>query len=110
MKQILKVTEAANYIGVFSLTLRNWTRKGLIKSFRTAGGHRRFRKEDLDKIMYVGDDKLTLDKLKFARITSCPWCTNHLSYDSVQSVYACMRDECVLRSVSYTRAQLDGRV
>ena len=60
-EQIFSISEAAKHLGVFSLTLRNWERGGLIRSFRTPGGHRRFRKSELDRIMGIG---LTEDKLK----------------------------------------------
>lgn len=49
-RKIFSVSAAAKYLGVFSLTLRNWEKKKLIKSFRTLGGHRRFKKEELDRI------------------------------------------------------------
>ena len=49
--KILSISEAAKYIGVFTLTLRNWEKKGKIKAFRTLGGHRRFRQSDLDHIL-----------------------------------------------------------
>ena len=49
--KILSISEAAKYIGVFTLTLRNWEKKGKIKAFRTLGGHRRFRQSDLDHIV-----------------------------------------------------------
>lgn len=48
---ILSISEAAEYVGVFVLTLRLWEKKGFIKSFRTPGGHRRYKKCDLDKII-----------------------------------------------------------
>ncbi|MFC1576074.1 helix-turn-helix domain-containing protein [Candidatus Omnitrophota bacterium] len=49
--RILSISEAAEYLGVFSLTLRNWEKKGFLSSFRTPGGHRRFKKSELDKII-----------------------------------------------------------
>ncbi len=49
--KILSISEAARYLGVFPLTLRNWEKKGMLKAFRTLGGHRRFKKSDLDKII-----------------------------------------------------------
>lgn len=49
-ENIFSISKAARYLGVTPLTLRNWQKKGLIKSFRTPGGHRRFRKITLDKI------------------------------------------------------------
>ena len=48
--KILSISEAAEYVGVFPLTLRNWEKKGLLKAFRTLGGHRRFKKSELAKI------------------------------------------------------------
>lgn len=50
MDKIFSISEAADYLGVFPLTLRNWEKKGMIKAFRTMGGHRRFKKVDLDRI------------------------------------------------------------
>lgn len=45
---ILKVTEASKYIGVSINTLKTLANNGKIKSYKTDGGHRRFRVEDLD--------------------------------------------------------------
>ena len=49
--KIFSISKAAEYLGVFPLTLRNWAKKGKIQPFRTAGGHRRFKKSELDKII-----------------------------------------------------------
>lgn len=49
--EIFSISEAARYLGVFPLTLRNWEKKGKIKPFRTPGRHRRFRKSELDEII-----------------------------------------------------------
>ncbi len=61
-EKIFSISEAARYIGVFPLTLRNWEKRGLIRAFRTRGGHRRFRKSELDKIigMEKKEDKIKL--------------------------------------------------
>ncbi|MFC1590678.1 helix-turn-helix domain-containing protein [Candidatus Omnitrophota bacterium] len=50
-EKIFSIAEASQYLGVFPLTLRNWEKKGKIRVFRTPGGHRRFRKSDLDTLM-----------------------------------------------------------
>lgn len=67
-KKILSITEAAEYVGVFSLTLQNWEKKGLIKAFRTPGGHRRFKRSELDRIIGLEkkDNRLkeTIEKLE----------------------------------------------
>ncbi len=52
-EKIFSISKAAKYLGVFVLTVRNWEKKGFIKSFRTPGGHRRFRKSELDKIVGI---------------------------------------------------------
>lgn len=41
---------AAERLGVHVTTLRNWEKQGLVASFRTPGGHRRFDVADLDKL------------------------------------------------------------
>ncbi len=50
-EKIFSISEAAEYLGVFPLTLRNWEKRGKIKPFRTLGAHRRFKKSELDKIV-----------------------------------------------------------
>jgi excisionase family DNA binding protein len=45
--QWLSLGEASKLVGVNQITLRLWADKGLVRVFRTAGGHRRFAKEDL---------------------------------------------------------------
>jgi excisionase family DNA binding protein len=51
--KIFTISEAADYLGVFRLTLRNWEKQGKVKSLRTLGGHRRYRKEELDRILEI---------------------------------------------------------
>jgi len=46
-EQLLSITRAAKILGVHPLTLRNWAEKGQIPFYRTPGGHRRFRQQDL---------------------------------------------------------------
>ncbi len=55
--EILTISEAAEYLGVFRLTIRNWEKKGKLKCFRTLGGHRRFKKSDLDAIVHGTDSQ-----------------------------------------------------
>lgn len=52
-KNVMTITEAATYLGVSCDTIRRWGKKGLLKPFRTPGNHRRYNKEDLDRIKNV---------------------------------------------------------
>ncbi len=50
----------AEWLGVHPSTVRNWADKGQLPSHRTHGGHRRFRRNELDlwaKSQDVGDSK-----------------------------------------------------
>jgi excisionase family DNA binding protein len=46
--ELLRVAEAARVLQIHPATLREWTEHGLVPSTRTAGGHRRYRRADLD--------------------------------------------------------------
>ena len=46
-RQWLSLGEAAKLVGVNQITLRLWADKGLVRVFKTAGGHRRFAQGDL---------------------------------------------------------------
>lgn len=45
------VKEACSLLGVHEATLRRWTSQGLLQAFRTPGGHRRYRRQDLEAFM-----------------------------------------------------------
>ena len=47
----LTLGEAARYLGVAQSTVRKWADMGRVETFKTPGGHRRFRREDLDRFM-----------------------------------------------------------
>lgn len=50
MKQLLNMKEAMNYLNVSKVTLQRWDNSGKLKAVRTAGGHRRFKLYDLEKL------------------------------------------------------------
>lgn len=50
-QQLVSLGEASKLVGVNQITLRSWADKGLVRVFRTAGGHRRFAKEDLSHLV-----------------------------------------------------------
>lgn len=47
MKNLLGINEAAKILGVSVQTLRNWDANGYLKSVKTAGGHRRYKIDDV---------------------------------------------------------------
>jgi excisionase family DNA binding protein len=50
-KRLLNVSEAAAYLGVSAASLRSWSDRGLVPSFRTPGGQRRYSRDDLDRFI-----------------------------------------------------------
>lgn len=48
MPDWLTLSEVAETLGVHPSTVRNWADKGYLPSHRTQGGHRRFRRQELD--------------------------------------------------------------
>lgn len=48
----LTLGETARYLGVAQSTVRKWADHGRVETFKTPGGHRRFKREDLDKFMH----------------------------------------------------------
>lgn len=51
LMEILTVSQAGKYCNVSSKTIINWIDAGHIKAYKTVGGHRRIKKEDLDKFL-----------------------------------------------------------
>src|SRR3990172_3772761 len=81
--EILTVSQAGKYCRVSPKTIINWIDAGHIKAYKTMGGHRRIKKEDLDqflkqnamplpsdskaeekrKILVVDDDKIIVETI-----------------------------------------------
>jgi len=47
----LTLGQAAKYLGVAQSTIRKWSDQGRVPAFYTPGGHRRYRRPDLDKFL-----------------------------------------------------------
>ncbi len=47
----LRLGQAARYLGVAQSTLRKWSDLGRVPAFYTPGGHRRYRRRDLDAFL-----------------------------------------------------------
>jgi excisionase family DNA binding protein len=56
--ELLPVTEAARLLGVSASSLRNYEKQRLIVSHRTPGGHRRFRRGDVEALVDAGSRRL----------------------------------------------------
>lgn len=52
MEQLMTIKQAANYLNVTQDTLRRWDITGKLVPLKTSGGHRRYRKSQLDA--YIG--------------------------------------------------------
>ena len=49
--EFVSPTDAARMFGVQSQTLARWTDEGRLECIRTAGGHRRYRRTDLETLL-----------------------------------------------------------
>ncbi len=48
---LLSIGDAAERLGIPVTTLRGWSNRGIIPTVKTPTGHRRFRAEDVDRIV-----------------------------------------------------------
>jgi excisionase family DNA binding protein len=49
--KVFTVSQACKYCNVSPKTIVNWVEAGYLKAYKTVGGHRRIKKEDLDAFM-----------------------------------------------------------
>jgi putative resolvase len=50
-RNFLNVGQAAEYLGVSPASLRNWSDQGRLPVYRTPGGQRRYRLNDLEEFL-----------------------------------------------------------
>ncbi|WP_145277217.1 MerR family transcriptional regulator [Planctomycetes bacterium SV_7m_r] len=63
LKDFLRISEAAEYLGVSSKTLRNWENAGKIDAYRhPVNGYRLFKPEELDALLAKLNDELPRKK------------------------------------------------
>jgi excisionase family DNA binding protein len=53
---VLTSAEVAKVFGVDAKTVTRWERRGLVKAFRTPGGHRRYRDHDVRALLASMED------------------------------------------------------
>ena len=59
LKRSFNTSEAARYCHVSPDTIRDWANRGMLKTFRTPGGHRRLKREDL--VQFLMDQNMPVD-------------------------------------------------
>ena len=63
LKDFLRITEAAEYLGVSPNTLRNWENAGKIAAHRhPVNGYRLFKQEELDALLNLAERLSTTAK------------------------------------------------
>jgi excisionase family DNA binding protein len=62
-RSLLSISEASAFLGVSEAALRQWTDEGRIKAFITPGGHRRYSRDELNKLMATGQKSLGIKQL-----------------------------------------------
>lgn len=57
-ERLITVSVAANQLGVTKKTLQVWDKEGKLSALRTAGGHRRYRQSDIEKLQGIEHDNM----------------------------------------------------
>lgn len=73
----LTLSEVADWLGVHPSTIRNWADRGHLPSHRTQGGHRRFRRQELD--LWAKSQRANASKAEAAQLVQ-----SALGYTRVQ--------------------------
>jgi excisionase family DNA binding protein len=70
--RLLNVGEAAAYLGVSAASLRKWSNDGLVATYRTPGGQRRYSVGDLDAFMRSMREPASMAVPRLGRGASVP--------------------------------------
>lgn len=71
MEILLTVSDAAQRLGVTKKTLQVWDNDGKLTALRTAGGHRRYRQSDVDKLQGLETEESNLNSVcVYCRVSS----------------------------------------
>ncbi|MBF0384266.1 MAG: helix-turn-helix domain-containing protein [Candidatus Omnitrophica bacterium] len=68
MKEYYSTVDAAKLCSVTRFSIINWTKKGILKTTRTPGGHRRIHRADL--ISFIKTYKIGIDAIKSEKLIS----------------------------------------
>lgn len=61
-EQLLKIGDVATLLGVTTQTLRNWINSGYMNAVIGKGGHRRFRRSEVERIMELNEQEGCMKK------------------------------------------------
>ncbi len=67
MEDIFTVAKASEYCGVSAQTIINWVESGYIEAYKTVGGHRRIKKNNLEAFMEKQGIPIPKDEMKVER-------------------------------------------
>ena len=71
MERLITVSDAAQRLGVTKKTLQVWDNDGKLTALRTAGGHRRYRQSDVDKLQGLETEESNLNSVcVYCRVSS----------------------------------------
>ncbi|WP_029523648.1 IS607 family transposase [Persephonella sp. KM09-Lau-8] len=72
-QKLLTIKNIKEVYGISRTTLINWEKKGLLSPIRTPGGQRRYRREDIEKILQLTDkeeNEPKADTVIYARVST----------------------------------------
>lgn len=67
---LLTAQKIKELYGIHRNTLLNWEKKGLLKPFKTTGGKRRYKKEDIEKLLGMLEEKPKPKVVLYARVST----------------------------------------
>ena len=62
MNELLKISEAAKLAGVSYPTIKQWIYKGKLRSVKTAGGHHRIPRDEIERLTGANTKKVRSEK------------------------------------------------
>lgn len=68
MAKLVSIGYVANLFGVTAQSVRNWVEKGVLKTKKTVGNHRRFDVEEVDKLRGIAPEER--ETILYSRVSS----------------------------------------
>lgn len=100
-KQWVSIDEAARFLGVSQDTLRRWEQKGKLIPRRTMGGHRRYARRQLDRVLKQSIDNISEIKASFSNVRPQPTkkSSAHKKPESITTSISSSRYRMILHSI-----------